>query len=75
MSHYTHLSIEERENSRVMLEQGMSIRAIALILYRSPSTISREFKCNSYGNTALMPLIMLKKSILKENLTVAENLS
>ena len=25
MSHYTHLSIEEREKSRVMLEQGMSI--------------------------------------------------
>ena len=39
MSHYTHLNIEEREMSRVMLEQGMSIRAI-----------SREFKCNSYAN-------------------------
>ena len=23
MSHYTHLSIEEREKSRVMLEQGI----------------------------------------------------
>jgi len=50
MSHYTHLSIEEREKSRVMLEQGMSIRAIARILGRSPSTISREFKRNSYAN-------------------------
>ena len=50
MSHYTHLSIEEREKSRVMLEQGMSIRAIAHILGRSPSTISREFKSNSYTN-------------------------
>ena len=25
MSHYNHLSIEEREKSRVMLEQGISI--------------------------------------------------
>ena len=50
MSHYTHLSIEEREKSRVMLEQGISICAIARILGRSPSTISREFKCNSYAN-------------------------
>ena len=43
MSHYTHLSIEEREKSRVMLEQGMSIRAIAGILVQSASTISRKF--------------------------------
>ena len=50
MSHYTHLSIEEREKSRVMLEQGISIRAIARILDRSPSTISREFNRNSYAN-------------------------
>ncbi|EHL19633.1 hypothetical protein HMPREF9628_01445 [Peptoanaerobacter stomatis] len=50
MSHYTHLSIEEREKSRVMLEQGISIRAIARILGRSPSTISREFNRNSYAN-------------------------
>ena len=74
MSHYTRLSIEEREKSRVMLEQGMSIRAIARILSRSPSTISREFKCNSLP-MALMQPIMLKKSTLKENLTVVENLS
>ena len=69
MSQYTHLSIEEREKSRVMLEQGMSICAIARILGRSPSTISREFKRNSYAAHHA------QKSILKENLTVAENLS
>ena len=33
-----------------MLEQGISIRAIARILGRSPSTISREFNRNSYAN-------------------------
>ena len=50
MSHYTHLSIEEREKSRVMFKQGISIRAIARILGRSPSTISREFNRNCYAN-------------------------
>ena len=50
MSHYTHLSIEERERSRSLFESGSSIRAIARILGRSPSTISREFKRNSYAN-------------------------
>jgi len=50
MSHYTHLSIEEREKSRVMFKQGMSICAIAHILSRSLSTISREIKRNSYAN-------------------------
>lgn len=75
MSHYTHLSIEEREKSRVMLEQGMSIRAIARILGRSPLPPFLVSLNVTLMPTALMPLIMLKKSILKENLTVAENLS
>ena len=50
MSHYTHLTIEEREKARVMLEQGFNSRAIALELKRSPSTIYREFQRNSYKN-------------------------
>ncbi len=50
MSHYTPLSIEERERSRSLLESGSSIRAITRILGRSPSTISREFKRNRYAN-------------------------
>ena len=33
-----------------MFKQGISIRAIARILGRSPSTISREFRRNSYPN-------------------------
>ena len=43
-------TIEEREKARCLLEQGLSIRAIARILKRSPSSISREFKRNSYKN-------------------------
>ena len=46
MSHYTHLSIEEREKSRVMLEQGMSIRAIARILMPC-SNITLDFSLSS----------------------------
>ena len=47
MSHYTHLTIDEREKTMVMLSQCFSIRAIARILKRSPSTITREFARNS----------------------------
>ena len=50
MNHYTHLTIEERESARVLLEQCFSLRAIALKLKRSPSSISRELKRNSYKN-------------------------
>ena len=74
MSHYTHLSIEEREKSRVMFKQGISIRAIARILGRSPSTISREFSRNCYANSSYAAH-HAKKSILKENLIVVRNLS
>lgn len=50
MSHYTHLTIDDRENARVLLGQGLSIRATAQKLNRSASTISREFKRNLYAN-------------------------
>ena len=50
MCHYTHFSTEERELSRVLKAQGLSIRAIARILNRAPSSVSREFRRNSYSN-------------------------
>ena len=50
MCHYTHFTTEERELSRVLQAQGLSIRAIARMLNRSPSSVSREFKRNSYSN-------------------------
>lgn len=46
MSHYKHLSIEEREKLYLMLNQGISIRKIATALNRSASTISREIQRN-----------------------------
>ena len=50
MNHYRHLTIEERENAMVLKEKGLRIRAIARTRNRTPSTISREFKRNSYAN-------------------------
>lgn len=41
-----HLSLEEREEIRVALSAKMSLRAIARMLNRSPSTISREVARN-----------------------------
>ena len=39
---YNHLTIFEREKLLKFQAQGISYRAIALKLHRSPSTISRE---------------------------------
>lgn len=43
---YTHLTIEERERVQELLWQKKSIRYIAEVLGRSPSSISREVKRN-----------------------------
>jgi len=44
---YRHLSAEERDILAVLKSNGHSIRQIAKVLSRSPSTISRELKRNS----------------------------
>ncbi len=44
---YEHLSYEERSTIALGLQQGMSVRAIARALGRSPSTISRESRRNA----------------------------
>ena len=46
MSHYQHLSIEERESIWENRIKGKNIREIAKHLGRSPSTVSRELKRN-----------------------------
>lgn len=55
MSHYKHLSIEERESLYLMKGQGKSIREIARQLGRSPSTISRELHRNKCGRHPYLP--------------------
>jgi IS30 family transposase len=47
MSHYTHLTIEERENILVLRATGNSMQAIANEMNRSKSTISRELSRNT----------------------------
>ncbi len=44
---YRHLSLEERDRITEMKSGGMSLRAIAKELRRSPSTLSRELKRNA----------------------------
>ena len=46
MSSYTHFTLEERKYLQQLLAEGNSLRKIAAILERSPSTISREIKRN-----------------------------
>src|SRR5665213_518192 len=44
--YYKHLSVEERNHLSVLKGKGLSLRAISLVLKRSPSTLSRELKRN-----------------------------
>ncbi len=43
---YSELSVEERATIQIGHAQGLSLRAIAHMLNRSPSTISRELRRN-----------------------------
>ena len=51
MSHYKHLTIEEREKLYLMRGQGASLRKIACELGRAASTLSREVKRNELTST------------------------
>ena len=39
---YTHMRVEERETLSLGLAQGQSLRTMATVLGRAPSTVSRE---------------------------------
>ena len=55
MSHYKHLSIEEREKLYLMRGQGKSLREIARETGRSPSTLSRELSRNKGSHRPYSP--------------------
>lgn len=55
MSHYHHLTIEEREKLYLMKGQGKKVREIAQELGRAPSTISREWRRNRPNRSAYSP--------------------
>lgn len=44
---YTHMSVEERETLSLGLAQGYSLRTMATVLRRAPSTLSREYARNT----------------------------
>ena len=46
MSHYHHFSIDEREKILILRKEGKNIRAIAILMNRAASSISREIKRN-----------------------------
>ena len=46
---YTHMRIEERETLSLGLAQGYSLRTMARVLGRAPSTVSRESVRNARG--------------------------
>lgn len=52
---YQHLSAEERGAIMALQHQGQSVRAIALVLGRAASTISRELRRNGWRNPAAGP--------------------
>ncbi|MDD3140195.1 MAG: hypothetical protein PHX08_14635 [Lachnospiraceae bacterium] len=50
MNNYKHLTKDEKENARTLLEQGFSLIEIAFKLKRYPSELSCEFRKNGYKN-------------------------
>lgn len=50
MQPYNHFTLDERENLRIKLQEGKSLREIALELNRNVSSISRELKRNGKKN-------------------------
>ena len=76
MSLYTHLTIDEREQIFLLYYQGESIRAIAKVLERSPSTISRELSRNtekqSYSPTIAQSKIYEEKIKMWTKIIVKE---
>ena len=56
MSHYNHLTTEEREWIFLYLHLEYGIRKVAALLKRSPSTISREIRRNANARREYRPL-------------------
>lgn len=62
---YKHLSIEEREFIQASIWQDKSIRSIASVLGRSPSSIAREIKRNIPLMQKYTPRLAQEKAVLK----------
>lgn len=63
---YTHFTVEEREKIQEMLWQKSSIRSIAAILGRNPSSISREIGRNlSFMRHRYAPRLAQERALIK----------
>ena len=62
MSSYHHLTLQEREKITCFQREGKSLRAIAMALKRSPSSISREIRRNQVASGLYITEIAEKKS-------------
>lgn len=72
---YNHLNINERTIIAQLRKAKVSIREISKILQRSPSTISREIKRNSFKSgihhaATLYNLLTHRINMKKERITV-----
>ena len=75
---YNHLTIEGRACITKFKEMRLSIREMARLLNRNPSTISRELKRNSFKKSINYSVIgyspiTTQKNIMKEEKIVIEN--
>lgn len=61
MSHYQHLSMEEREMILVFRAEKRSLRSIGTALGRSASTISRELKRNTVASMSYSAIVAERK--------------
>lgn len=55
MSHYKHLTIEEREAILILKTKLFSVRQISAVIGRSPSTVSRELRRNITKDNVYLP--------------------
>ena len=62
MSSYHHLTLQEREKITCFQREGRSLRAIAMALKRSPSSISREIRRNQVASGFYITEFAEKKS-------------
>ena len=62
MSSYHHLTLQEREKITCFQREGKSLRAIAMALKRSPSSISREIRRNQVASGFYITEFADKKS-------------
>jgi len=68
MSSYHHLTLQEREKITCFQREGKSLRAIAMALKRSPSSISREIRRNQVASGFYITEFAEKKSKIRRSI-------